>query len=68
MIRFDTNGLTFASDKYVDLFYSELFRLFKEGKLNNVNVQIDYSFKGATEKEFLWSQKKGLPLPVLPPL
>ncbi|MCJ7570749.1 MAG: EVE domain-containing protein [Candidatus Thermoplasmatota archaeon] len=61
MIRFDTNGLIFGNNKYTEFFYSELFRLFKENKLNNINIQIDYSFKGSTTKEYKWSQKKDLP-------
>jgi organic radical activating enzyme len=61
MIRFDTNGIIFGNEKHAELFYSELYRLFKEGKLNNVCIQIDYSFKGVTSKEFMWSQRKCLP-------
>ncbi len=55
IIRFDTNGVIFGKKKFTNLFYSELFRLFKENKLNNTHIQIDYSFKGATAQEFWWS-------------
>lgn len=61
MVRFDTNGIVFRNERLAKLFYSELFRLFQENKLNSVHVQIDYSFKGATPKEYMWSQSKELP-------
>jgi len=61
MVRFDTNGIVFGKERFAKLFYSELFKLFDEDKLNHIHVQIDYSFKGATAKEYMWSQKRGLP-------
>lgn len=61
MVRFDTNGLVFHDRDYTDRFYSELCKLYKEGGLDNLHIQIDYSFKGTTKNEFLWSQSKALP-------
>lgn len=61
MIRFDTNGLVFRNDRLAGLFYGELFKLFTEGRLDNIHVQIDYSFKGVTAKEYMWSQSRQLP-------
>lgn len=61
MVRFDTNGMTFGNDKYSDLFFSSLFKLFIRNKLKNIHIQIDFSFKGATSTEFMWSQSQKLP-------
>jgi len=61
VVRFDTNGIVFGRDRFANLFYSELFKLFNENRLNHIHVQIDYSFKGATAKEYMWSQRKELP-------
>ena len=61
MVRFDTNGIIFGSKKWAQFFYSELFRLFNQGKLRNLHIQVDYSFKGVTRKEFMWSQSENLP-------
>lgn len=61
MIRFDTNGIVFGNEKYSNLFYNEIYNLYQCDKLKNINIQIDYSFKGNTLKEYYWSQKKQLP-------
>jgi hypothetical protein len=61
-IRFDTNGTLFAEKKITERFVKGIFKLYKEGKLNHLFIQIDYSIKGATPKEFFWSQSQQLPI------
>lgn len=61
-VRFDTNGVPFGNEKITEAFIGGLYRLHKEGKLNNLFIQIDYSFKGATPTEYLWSQSLSLPV------
>lgn len=38
MVRFDTNGIIFGGEGHANLFYSELFKLFQEEKLNNIHI------------------------------
>ncbi|WP_202318470.1 EVE domain-containing protein [Archaeoglobus neptunius] len=61
-VRFDTNGILFGNWKVAEAFIGGLFDLFKQNKLNNLFIQIDYSFKGATPVEYWWSQRKKLPV------
>ncbi len=61
-IRFDTNGILFGEEKITESFIGGLFTLFEEKKLNNLFVEIDYSFKGATPVEYDWSQARALPV------
>jgi hypothetical protein len=61
-IRFDTNGIAFADPKLSEQFVKGIFKLHEEGKLDNSEIMIDYSFKGATPTEFRWSQNIGLPV------
>lgn len=61
-IRFDTNGIAFADPAISKQFVKGIFRLHAEGKLNNSEIMIDYSFKGATPTEFEWSQNRSLPV------
>lgn len=61
-IRFDTNGILFGRQDITEAFVGGLYRLFNENKLNNLYVEIDYSFKGPTPTEYLWSQRQDLPV------
>jgi len=61
-VRFDTNGILFANEEITDAFVGGLYRLYKESKLNNLFIQIDYSIKGATPTEYHWSQSLSLPV------
>lgn len=61
-IRFDTNGILFANQKFAEKFVAGIFNLFKLGKLNSLRIEIDYSFKGPTPIEFEWSQYNHLPI------
>ncbi|GAG17316.1 unnamed protein product, partial [marine sediment metagenome] len=61
-IRFDTNGILFGVKEVTEAFIGGLFNLFQEDKLNNLFIEIDYSFKGATPKEYRWSQRQSLPV------
>jgi len=61
-IRFDTNGILFGDREITENFIGGLFKLFKENKLNNIFIEIDYSFKGATPVEYNWSQRRDLPV------
>lgn len=61
-IRFDTNGIAFADPAISKQLVGGIFRLHTEGKLNNSEIMIDYSFKGATPTEYAWSQNRCLPV------
>lgn len=61
-VRFDTNGILFGKKEITEAFIGGLFDLLRRGKLNNLFIQIDYSFKGATPVEFYWSQRRELPV------
>jgi organic radical activating enzyme len=61
-IRFDTNGILFGNREIANEFIKGIFNLYKEGKLENLFIQFDYSIKGATPNEYLWSQSKHLPV------
>lgn len=61
-IRFDTNGILFGDLEVTEHLIGGLFRLFEKNKLQNIFVQIDYSFKGATPVEYEWSQRRNLPV------
>jgi len=64
-IRFDTNGQLFsASDSYTGNFVTSIFELHKDGNLDSIRINIDYSLKGPTPIEFEWSQSKSLPVDV----
>ncbi|MFC1968598.1 hypothetical protein ACFLVX_04345 [Chloroflexota bacterium] len=45
MVRFDTNGIILGKEKYSDQFFSGLFELHRNKKLNNIHIQTDYSFR-----------------------
>lgn len=61
-IRFDTNGILFANKRVAERFVKGIYELYKKDELNNLFIQIDYSVKGATPKEFYWSQSLQLPV------
>lgn len=71
-IRFDTNGIAFGDHEFckkrhgskevADFFVNGIFDLFQSGKLENTQIMIDYSLKGATPAEFMWSQRRWLPV------
>jgi len=59
-LRFDTNGLLFADEKRAKKFIESLFELHKDGKADNLYIEINYSLKGASPDEFYASQGKEL--------
>ncbi|MEM7818142.1 MAG: EVE domain-containing protein [Candidatus Aenigmatarchaeota archaeon] len=61
-VRYDTNGIIFSIKDVTEKFIGGLFDLFKEGKLNHLFIEFDYSFKGATPVEYKWSQRMELPV------
>jgi len=64
-IRFDTNGKLFSDlPSYAQNFVNGVFKLHKDGELDSIRVNIDYSLKGPTPIEFEWSQSRSLPVDV----
>lgn len=61
-IRFDTNGFLFGDFDFTDKFIGGIYNLFKNNKLNNLFIKIDYSLKGAHPLEVFWSQHEKLPV------
>lgn len=59
-IRFDTNGLLFCNRKNAEDFLDSIYLLNKDKTGSYLYVEIDYSLKGATPREFGLSQRKEL--------
>jgi len=64
-IRFDTNGQLFSANaSYAEGFVNNVLMLHKNGELDSIRINIDYSLKGPTPVEFEWSQSRALPVDV----
>lgn len=65
-MRFDTNGHLFSrrhkGRPYADNFVGKILDLHRDGELDSIRVNIDYSLKGSTPIEFRWSQSLCLPV------